>query len=38
VRVASVPAATASLFKALASSLAVTLSEASGLWHITAAP
>ncbi len=38
VRVASVPAATASLFKALASSLAVTVSEASGLWHITAAP
>jgi hypothetical protein len=38
VRVASVPAATASLFKSRAAALATSLSEASGLWHITAAP
>lgn len=38
VRVASVPAATANLFKTLLGSLAVSVSEASGLWHVTAAP
>jgi hypothetical protein len=38
VRVASVPAATANLFKARATSLATALIETSGLWHITAAP